>query len=164
MDEVSVSPQPLPPPPAPDIPPQVTPPKRNILPYVVLGLILVTLVGLGAVLWIRKSAQPPATSQLAQVVSHTPAPLPLFLELTSPKSDELAVGEEIIVSGRTLPNITVLIYTDTDQTSLESDANGQFESTVSLDEGSNTLTVTAFADNGDEFSESIDVVYDPQSQ
>jgi len=86
------------------------------------------------------------------------------LKLTSPTSGEQAVDGEIIVSGQTLPNTTVLVYTESDQTSVESDSSGLFETTITLGKGSNALTVTAFGDNGDESSQSIDVVYDSQNQ
>ncbi|OGG04887.1 hypothetical protein A2Z33_06315 [Candidatus Gottesmanbacteria bacterium RBG_16_52_11] len=68
-----------------------------------------------------------------------------------------AVNGEILVSGRTLPNATVLIYTDADETSIESSGDGQFESTVIVGENGGLVRVTAFSDAGEETSETISV-------
>lgn len=165
MDEPSVLPQPpTSPSPTADIPPVVTPPKSRALPLTVLGLVLVALIGSGAIILIKFSPRPSTPPQLAQAVPATPAPQPLFLELTSPKSGEQAVDSEIIASGRTLPDTTVIIYTESDETSVESDADGKFETTITLGDGSNVITATAFSENGEEASQSIVVVYDSQIQ
>ncbi|HJZ05653.1 hypothetical protein A2634_05290 [Candidatus Amesbacteria bacterium RIFCSPHIGHO2_01_FULL_48_32] len=151
-------------PPPPEVPPVVISSKFSALPYVVLGVVLVALIATGAIMWIKRPTKPSPQPQLAQVIPPSPTPEALFLKLTSPTSGEQAVDGEIIVSGQTLPNTTVLVYTESDQTSVESDSSGLFETTITLGKGSNALTVTAFGDNGDESSQSIDVVYDSQNQ
>ena len=67
----------------------------------------------------------------------------------------------MLVKGQTLPNSTVVIYSNTDETDVESDASGNFEGTTLLATGSNSLVVTAFSDTGEEKSVSLDIVYNP---
>jgi len=109
-----------------------------------------------------QTAKPtPPPQPIAVAPAATSTPQPLFLTLTSPKSGELAVNEEMLVKGQTLPNSTVVIYSNTDETDVESDASGNFEGTTLLATGSNSLVVTAFSDTGEEKSVSLDIVYNP---
>lgn len=87
-------------------------------------------------------------------------PQPLILSLESPAEGAIATQEQITVRGQTLPAATVVFYTETDVNSLESDANGHFEGTINLTTGINSLTVTAFAANGEEKTLVLDLVFD----
>ena len=160
MDEVYTPPQSSPVPSVSEVPPAADPPKSNTALFVILGLVIVALVTTGAVVWVMRPTKPATQPELAQVAPPSPTLQPLFLKLTSPINGEQAVDGEIIVSGQTLPNTTVLIYTESDQASVESDATGLFETTITLVKGSNALTITAFADNGNESSQSIEVISD----
>lgn len=105
--------------------------------------------------------KPPTKPQsIAQTPPTTPTPAPLTLTLTHPSDGELAVNQEVVVEGQTAPNTTVVIFTETDEETIESDANGKFSTTISLSTGINSLTITAFSDSGEEKSISIDIVYD----
>ncbi len=75
---------------------------------------------------------------------------PLFLSLESPKEKTRVLGDKITVSGKTLPFLAVVFYTENGQGSAESDAKGQFEDVLTLGKDPNNLTVTAFSDQGEE--------------
>ncbi len=92
--------------------------------------------------------------------SSQPSTAPLTLDLDSPAEGELAVNDEILVRGVTLPDTVVLAYTDTDDASVTSDDSGKFETTLVLAEGINTVNVTAFSDDGQEKTVSLDIVRD----
>lgn len=77
-------------------------------------------------------------------------------------NDSVVDGDQVVVKGKTLPNTAVVFYTDNDQNSVESDTNGQFEGTIALSSGINSLIVTAYAENGEEKSTTLDLVYDDQ--
>ncbi|MBI4058586.1 hypothetical protein HY408_02360 [Candidatus Gottesmanbacteria bacterium] len=97
-----------------------------------------------------------------------PEPLPLeraakpvfTLSLDSPTQGELVLNQEILVKGKTEPRAVVLIYSDTDIISVDSDEQGNFESTILLTNGINTLTVTAYGLDGQEKSVTVDLLYD----
>lgn len=70
------------------------------------------------------------------------------------------INEELIaVSGKTLPNSVVAIYSSTDITSTESDNDGNFLTDLYLSPGINTLTITAYGKTSENTVE-INVVYD----
>lgn len=161
---------PVPPVPAPPVPPAPTVsvpahPKVRLPFLIVLGI---AVVASGAViaytrlgLFQKVTVPAPQPIVMAPAATSTPAPQPLFLTLTSPKSGDLAVNEELLIKGQTLPNITVVIYSDSDETDIESDASGNFEGTVLLATGTNSLVITAFADTGEEASLNLDITYSP---
>lgn len=130
-----------------------------LLILVVLGLLI--SVGAAAVIWFQPKASPPPQV----VIEVTPAPVakPVTLDVTSPTEGEVAVNSEILVKGKTLPNVTVAVFTESDEDTIESDASGNFETTITLVEGINSLTVIAMTEEGEEKMVTLDVVYDTQS-
>jgi len=95
-----------------------------------------------------------------------PAPVvttqPLTLSLESPSDGTVVLDGQVTIKGKTLPNTTVVFYTENDQNSVESSSDGQFEGTITLSSGINTLTTIAYAEDGEEKSITLDIVYDDQ--
>lgn len=87
----------------------------------------------------------------------------LTLSLESPNKNTVAADDQVLIKGETLPNTTVVIYNETDEVTLESDQNGKFQSLLTLGEGENKVTVTSFAENGDEKTLVVDIAYQPES-
>ncbi len=135
------------PPPTPVIPNPQKKSMRNI--YLLLALLiffgLAALVPTIAPYFLKK--------EVPQEIVQTP----LFLALDSPKAQTTVVNGELLVKGRTLPKTTVVVYSDTDETSLLSDSKGVFEGTVVVGEQGGLVRITAFADNGEELSKTIEV-------
>jgi hypothetical protein len=127
----------------------------------IVFIVLLVLLGGGFLL-----AQQMQTKSVPAPTVALPSPQviaqPLTLTLNSPKAGELAVNNEILVTGKTLPNTTVTVFTETDEAVVESDAAGNFETTMKLTSGINSLNVSAFSDSGEEKTVSMDVVYDSQ--
>lgn len=88
---------------------------------------------------------------------------PLSISLESPSDGVLVNNGRLLVKGKTLPKTTVVFYTDSDSNSLESNNLGSFQGDINLTKGINTLTITAYGENGEEVSTTLDIVYDPQS-
>lgn len=121
---------------------------RSPLTFIIfLSLITVLLLLLG------KNFLPPSSVPSQSKPS-------LFLSLESPIDSEVITDNIMEVKGETLPETTVVVFTEKDITSLKSDANGQFAGAVRLSTGLNTLTVSAFAENGEEQSIILDIIYD----
>lgn len=97
----------------------------------------------------------------AKITPITPIiPQPLILSLESPAEGMIATEEQITVKGQTLPATTVVFYTASDANSVESDADGHFEGVINLTTGINSLTIAAFAANGEERALVLDLVFD----
>lgn len=136
-------------------------PQKKITPKkeLVLGLgalVMIVVLSLVYVKWFSPKTPIPVVPTAEQTTKV------LTLSLESPTDGELAVNDEILVSGKTLPNTTVVVFTENDETSFESDAAGYFESTIKLINGINQLVVTAFADDGQEKAVILDVVHDSE--
>lgn len=105
-------------------------------------------------------------NQRTEQVTQTPPTVtpPLTLTVESPTDETVATDDVIAIKGKTLPNTTVAYYTNTNEGTVESDAQGNFEGTLTLANGINNLTITAFSDAGEEKSEAMTIVYDSQAQ
>lgn len=120
-------------------------------------LVLVVLAGAGAYFFLK-----PQPAQIQLPVANNPLKQEIFLNLETPSENTLAAENQIEVKGKTLPNSTVAYYTDNDAGTVVSDQSGNFAGNLVLEEGINTLTVTAFSDEGTEKSITLDLVNDPQ--
>lgn len=84
----------------------------------------------------------------------------VFLSLQSPSDRQIIKGKNLLVEGKTLPKSTVVIFTENNVNSIESDSNGNFKESIELSSGLNKLTVSAFTPNGEEKKVALDIVYD----
>ena len=128
--------------------------KSKLFLGLTLGLIVLAI----STTIIFLSQQQKTDTNAAKPVSRSPKPL--FLALLTPTDGQVATNGEIVISGKTLPKSTVLFFTETHDSSTEADARGDFSGTIQLGNGINTLTVTAFSENGEEKSVALDIVYD----
>lgn len=117
--------------------------------------LLLTIITMGLIL---QSQTPPSPPPIAP----KPQTKPLILSLETPAEGQLLTEEEILVKGKTLPNLPVIFFTETDANSTESDNLGNFEGKIKLNEGINTLTVTVFNEKGEEKSSTLTLVYNQQ--
>lgn len=124
--------------------------ERGVIP--ILALVLV-LVAVGAVAFIYYKSTYKDSSPVSQTS-------PLLLALESPTEGSVISDDQVLVKGKTSPNSTVVFYTDLEENSVDSDSSGKFEGTIKLSAGINTLTVTAFAENGNEKTLTLDIVND----
>lgn len=170
--------------PTPDSDPVSNPPTPNNAPpstYIeadapssskmklILIVFVVMLIAIGAGYYYLTMQKPAdtSTSNTTQPTSQTqPKVTPtetMALVLSSPTDSTLVKTDKVKVSGKTSPNATVVIYTETRDTSLEADEKGNFETEIALSGGINTLTVTAFSDKGEEKTVTLNVTYDNQT-
>lgn len=127
------------------------PQKKSLLPrFAIIGIVLVA-ISIGVVLYLSNS-KPQPTQQVA-----APVKKQMFLTISSPTSTTTAVNGEILVSGSTLPETTVVIYSDVDETIIDSDMQGNFESTVIVGEGG-VVRITAFASTGEETTQTFELM------
>jgi hypothetical protein len=166
MEEQVTPPQPTTPPVEPVVTtPVVQPhPASSKWPIVLVVLVLAVL-GLGGAgafyLVSRNSTAVPTPTSMPLATEVVPT-TGLTLTLNSPVDNTLAMEPKIMVSGKTSPNTLVVILTESDQNTVESDTMGNFQSEIGLESGINTLTVIAYGENGEEKELSYNIVYDDQ--
>ncbi len=81
------------------------------------------------------------------------------LEVTEPQDGSISNKEGITISGKTLPEATVVIVWEEGEDILVADEKGLFEAEITLVGGENLIEVTAYAENGDQETKTITVVY-----
>lgn len=89
----------------------------------------------------------------------TTPPKSLRMELENPDDDTLSFDQSIIVSGKTGPNLDVLVMTDSQDLIVKSDIAGNFSTFVKLNEGVNKITAAVFDTTGDNRSTERTVYY-----
>lgn len=89
----------------------------------------------------------------------TTKPKSFTLDLDQPADDTLTFSSQILLSGKSGPNLEVLISTESFDQVIKSKADGTFSLTLNLDEGVNNILVTAFDQTGDSKSAERVVYY-----
>lgn len=79
----------------------------------------------------------------------TPKPS-IFLTIHTPKDEEVTDKRTITVSGTTVSNATLIVTTPANDQVITAASNGNFSTTVVLENGENELTIVAIAPNGEE--------------
>jgi hypothetical protein len=131
-------------------PPPSTSPKRTIFIALAVGVLIMAIAAIVYVWLTRPKPEPaPAKVELPKAM----------LVLTAPKDQEATTSAQITVQGKTNPNSLVTAYTDTQEETFESNENGDFSGTLSLDEGPNEIIFTAYGQDAEEKSETRSVVY-----
>lgn len=84
-------------------------------------------------------------------VSYNPVtkePVSLFLEVASPDDEVLVYEDNIVVSGKTGPDATVIISNQDSDAGLQASKEGQFSKVFQLSPGPNILEITVFDSEG----------------
>lgn len=80
----------------------------------------------------------------------TSAPKSLILQVSDPDDDSLVFKSRLLLSGKTLPNLAILISTGETSQVITSLADGRFSSSINLKEGPNKISLTVFSPVGEE--------------
>ena len=86
--------------------------------------------------------QPATTSTPAPEVSGATS---FQLTVDSPGDKSSTSSATTLVSGKTAPGATLVIFANSDEKIASADATGNFSASVKLEEGENEISVTAFA-------------------
>ena len=132
--------------------------------------VIISLILLAAVLFLvsvgcSNGAETTATPTPAATETATPAPTqtprptpkPLFLTVTTPEDESIVATSEVEVAGTTLPTAIVSV----NGTMVDVEDDGGFSTTVTLEEGPNTIEVVASTIKGEEKGEVRMVMYIP---
>jgi len=96
-----------------------------------------------------------SVSQQGTDLTATPTITPLFLSFTSPSTDTTAVNGEVVISGNTSPGATIMVYSDVDESIIESSVDGVFETSLIVGEMGGPVRITAVSETGEEKTETF---------
>lgn len=142
---------------------------------IILFIVLIVAAGVGFFAYARMAKQggaasteqtptasgQPATSGFAGTTSQSvlPSPVPtvaqITLAITSPANGSTVTNPNLVLQGVTLPKADVFV----NDSEVMADAKGNFTIQVALDEGDNTIVVTANDANGSYAEKEMTVTY-----
>lgn len=133
--------------------------------------VIVTAFGLGLIITygvltarkaLEKQKQAPP-SEVSEEVSPAPTSEPTLplLSLTIYQPEDEAVVDEptILLKGKTASNAVIAILTEEDELILEADDEGNFETEIDLVDGANEIIISAFDEEANEVSQTLNLVY-----
>ena len=133
----------------------------NVVKLTGIGVLLVGAAS-ALIIFSQTGKSEPVTNTETQAVTPKVAQ-ELALNIDSPTDGTVLASNVATIKGKTLPNITVAYYSDTDDGTVDSDASGNFEGTLKLANGINTVTITAFGNGGEEKSTTMTIVYNSEN-
>lgn len=125
-------------------------------------LLFVIVAGIGVIIWAGLSHLGSANSKLPALENSAPVTLDrvsLSLQLDSPDNKTVLFDQSLLVSGKTSPKATIIVNDDGDYSGVTADSGGSFSKRITLDDGLNQLTVTAFDSEGNSKTEHRTVYY-----
>lgn len=91
----------------------------------------------------------------------TPTPTAFFLTIDSPLTDSIEEKSDVLVSGKTMANATVVIAGNVDEIVVTADDKGTYAGKVKLVEGKNDVVVTSY-NKEEQKSQTVTVFYTPE--
>lgn len=122
--------------------------ERVILSFI---MVIIGLLVAGVAFYIyqgTKTIKAPGTTVLTATPTPTPVTNSTYLNITSPTDESLTDKKTITVSGKTTPNATIVITTNSDQEIVEPSGQGDFSTTMTLASGANLIRITVFGSDG----------------
>lgn len=129
--------------------------EKVILSFVAIILGLFVAGGAFYIYQMTRTVNEPQKNQTLGTTSVQPthsAASSNYLIVQEPQDEEVFSKRTITVSGKTMPDATVILSTDSSDQVVKPSANGDFSLTQSIDDGVNLLHVTAIFKNGEEQS------------
>ncbi len=137
--------------------------KKEILIAIVIGFALGLLITFG--IWTANKAlktqskAPTEEIKSEAVVEPTPIPAGFSLSILSPEDEALIDTNRAEIKGSSVAAAIIVIVAEKEEKIIEADENGSFATEVSLVRGINEITVTAFNQEGEKTSQTLNVVY-----
>ena len=124
--------------------------KKLSMRVFILSQLAILVLGLTFILTLNKVLNQP--NQSLNTLTHGPItsePKSLFLEVMEPEDNWLSFNSQILISGKTLSNTSVLISSKDQDMVFESKKDGSFSASFPLTLGVNEIAIVVFSDKGE---------------
>lgn len=113
--------------------------------------VLIGLLAASAVFYFYQGTKViPIDKQKTVLIKPSPTPKPSVLLVIDEPTDEKIYDTRVIkISGKTDPDALIVILTENSEEVLNPTKNGDFSTTITLENGANLLEITAVGKNGD---------------
>ena len=115
-------------------------------------MVLIGLLVAGGIFYFYQSTKTvsPSTTTIVNRITPTPTPeLKIYLSLNQPSDEQVVVSKTLVISGKTNPGATLIIITDADQQIIQPTSQGDFSTTVTLDDGQNLIEIQSILPTGE---------------
>ena len=127
---------------------------------VIVGLIV---AGIGFYIYQSTKALPSNKVDTVKVTSPTPSAPAVLLTIDTPQDESTTNNKTVTVSGKTAPNATVVVSTDTGDQVIKPSSQGNYSTTVTIGDGENQIHVTAIDPSGNQTEKIITLTFTTQS-
>ena len=137
--------------------------ERVILSFI---FVLIGLLAAGILFYFYQSTKVVNNTSSNVVSSPTPTISPksnIFISINQPTDEAVVRSKTLQISGKTIANATIVIITDSDQFVLQPTPEGNFSTTLTLNNGQNLITFQAIAQNGETVSLKRTVTYSTEN-
>ena len=128
--------------------------------------VLIGLLVAGISFYFYESAKTISSSQIKSISLTPPTPTPkpsIYLTLDTPQDEQVFNQKTITVSGKTSPTATVSILTESNEQVITPAQNGNFSTTITIDDDENILDIIAISPNGEEIRTTRTVTFSTES-
>jgi len=123
--------------------------ERVILAFIAV-LIGLLVAGLAFYFYQSTKTLPGSNQIILNAPTPTPTPRPtVYISLNKPNDEIIVTNKTLIISGKTNPNATIIIYTSSDQEAIQPSAQGDFSTTLILDSGENLIKLMSILPSGE---------------
>lgn len=132
--------------------------ERVILSFI---MVLIGLLVAGAAFYFYQSTKVVSSkSTVSSKTLITPTPLPsIFLSINTPNNETVVSNKSVFISGKTSVDATVIIITEAEQIVLKPSLQGDFSTTLIIDNGQNLIRIQSISPNGEIASAERTVTY-----
>jgi len=139
--------------------------KKEILIAIIIGFVLGLVITFG--IWTANKSLKEGVTQNQQeevaknetITTPTQAEEKLPLTIISPENNALLNQEKLEIVGKTSPKAVVAISYEEGEKIIEADEKGDFKGEITLIGGGNEITISAFDNQGNEASKTLNLVF-----
>jgi len=114
-------------------------------------MVVIGLLVAGVAFYFYQGTKSISSSRTA-ILPATPTPTPIatsvYLSIDSPTDESIVSNKTVKVSGKTTPGATVTIITNSDQKIIQPSDQGDFSTTITINDGTNLIRIIAFSADG----------------
>lgn len=128
--------------------------------------VLIGLLVAGVAFYFYQSTKTISQSQIKSISLNIPTPTPkstFFLTIDSPQNEQVVDQKTIQITGRTAPGATVAVVTNLSEQVATAAQNGNFSTTITIDNGENIVNIIAIGPNGEEIQVAKTVTFSTES-
>ena len=123
--------------------------ERVILAFIA---VLIGLLVAGLAFYFYQSTKTISSSN--QIILNAPSPTPtpkpiVYISLNTPDDEIVVDNKTLTIIGKTNPNATIIIYTSSDQEAIQPSAQGDFSTTLTLDDWENLIKLMSILPTGE---------------